>query len=37
MITMAKEDVLARVDADLRRGHVHPAMQRLATLAAWAG
>jgi hypothetical protein len=34
MIAMAKEDVLARVDADIRRGHVHPAMQRLASLAA---
>ena len=29
---MAKEQVLARVEADLRRGHVHPAMQRLASL-----
>ncbi|GGO18905.1 DUF6584 family protein [Micromonospora parathelypteridis] len=29
---MAKEHVLAKVDADLRRGHVHPAMQRLASL-----
>ncbi|MEU8217772.1 DUF6584 family protein [Micromonospora taraxaci] len=31
---MAKEHVLAKVDADLRRGHVHPAMQRLASLTA---
>ncbi|MGC4750395.1 DUF6584 family protein [Micromonospora sp. DT201] len=29
---MAKEHVLAKVEADLRRGHVHPAMQRLASL-----
>ncbi|WP_410809418.1 DUF6584 family protein [Micromonospora sp. 067-2] len=29
---MAKDHVLARVEADLRRGHVHPAMQRLASL-----
>ncbi|WP_327031318.1 DUF6584 family protein [Micromonospora ureilytica] len=29
---MAKEHVLARVAADLRRGHIHPAMQRLASL-----
>jgi hypothetical protein len=34
MITVAKEDVLARVDSDLRRGHVQPAMQRLASLTA---
>ncbi|MFI7595820.1 DUF6584 family protein [Micromonospora sp. NPDC049359] len=31
---MAKEQVLARVAADLERGHVHPAMQRLASLTA---
>ncbi|MEU8165427.1 DUF6584 family protein [Micromonospora sp. NPDC049004] len=31
---MAREHVLARVEADLRRGHVHPAMQRLASLTA---
>ncbi|MEH1167363.1 DUF6584 family protein [Micromonospora sp. CPCC 205539] len=31
---MAKERVLAKVEADLRRGHVHPAMQRLASLTA---
>jgi hypothetical protein len=31
---MAKEQVLAKVAADLRRGHVHPAMQRLASLTA---
>ncbi|TQJ22400.1 hypothetical protein FBZ33_2653 [Micromonospora sp. A202] len=29
---MAREHVLAKVEADLRRGHVHPAMQRLASL-----
>ncbi|MET7707455.1 DUF6584 family protein [Micromonospora sp. NPDC005413] len=29
---MAKEHVLAKVEADLRRGHIHPAMQRLASL-----
>ncbi|WP_433651100.1 DUF6584 family protein [Micromonospora zamorensis] len=29
---MAKDHVLAKVEADLRRGHVHPAMQRLASL-----
>ncbi|WP_406069419.1 DUF6584 family protein [Micromonospora sp. NBC_01638] len=29
---MAKEHVLAKVEADLRRGHVHPAMQRLSSL-----
>ncbi len=34
MIIMAKDDVLARVDGDLSRGHTHPAMQRLATLVA---
>ncbi|GIF63619.1 hypothetical protein Ais01nite_16540 [Asanoa ishikariensis] len=31
---MAKEDVLAKVEADLRRGHSHPAMQRLSSLTA---
>ncbi|MFF4879934.1 MULTISPECIES: DUF6584 family protein [unclassified Micromonospora] len=31
---MAKDHVLAKVEADLRRGHVHPAMQRLASLTA---
>ncbi|WP_435206907.1 DUF6584 family protein [Micromonospora sp. bgisy143] len=31
---MAKEQVLAKVAADLERGHVHPAMQRLASLTA---
>ncbi|TCB90076.1 hypothetical protein E0H26_27730 [Micromonospora zingiberis] len=31
---MAKEQVLAKVAADLRRGHYHPAMQRLASLTA---
>ncbi|MCO1594228.1 hypothetical protein M8C17_03540 [Micromonospora sp. RHAY321] len=31
---MAKDHVLAKVDLDLRRGHVHPAMQRLASLTA---
>ncbi|MDG4839052.1 hypothetical protein O7631_21250 [Micromonospora sp. WMMD967] len=31
---MSKEHVLAKVEADLRRGHVHPAMQRLASLTA---
>ncbi|WP_326561610.1 DUF6584 family protein [Micromonospora sp. NBC_01796] len=31
---MAKEQVLAKVEADLRRGHSHPAMQRLASLTA---
>ena len=31
---MSKDDVLARVDADLARGLVHPAMQRLASLTA---
>ncbi|BCJ75845.1 hypothetical protein CS0771_53890 [Catellatospora sp. IY07-71] len=31
---MAKQQVLAKVEADLRRGHVHPAMQRLASLTA---
>ncbi|GAA1811375.1 hypothetical protein GCM10009835_33610 [Planosporangium flavigriseum] len=34
MIIMAKDDVLGRVDADLGRGHTHPAMQRLASLTA---
>jgi hypothetical protein len=34
MIAMPKGDVLARVDADLARGLVHPAMQRLASLTA---
>ncbi|MET7963969.1 DUF6584 family protein [Micromonospora zamorensis] len=29
---MTSEHVLAKVEADLRRGHVHPAMQRLASL-----
>ncbi|MET8552090.1 DUF6584 family protein [Micromonospora zamorensis] len=29
---MTREHVLAKVEADLRRGHVHPAMQRLASL-----
>ncbi|MFG1650258.1 DUF6584 family protein [Micromonospora sp. NPDC049275] len=29
---MAREHVLAKVEDDLRRGHVHPAMQRLASL-----
>jgi hypothetical protein len=32
MIDMAKDDVLARVDGDLSRGHTHLAMQRLASL-----
>ncbi|GAA2392133.1 DUF6584 family protein [Dactylosporangium salmoneum] len=31
---MAKSDVLARVAADLARGHTHTALQRLATLTA---
>ncbi|GAA4699022.1 DUF6584 family protein [Phytohabitans rumicis] len=31
---MALRDVLARVDRDLELGHVHPAMQRLASLVA---
>ncbi|MGC4771676.1 DUF6584 family protein [Micromonospora sp. DT44] len=31
---MAKKQVLAKVAADLERGHVHPAMQRLASLTA---
>jgi hypothetical protein len=31
---VAKRDVLARVERDLRLGHVHPALQRLASLAA---
>ncbi len=34
MIGMAKDQVLAKVAADLRRGHYHPAMQRLASLTA---
>jgi hypothetical protein len=34
MLVMSKGDVLARVDADLARGFVHPAMQRLASLTA---
>jgi hypothetical protein len=34
MIAMAKDQVLAKVAADLRRGHYHPAMQRLASLTA---
>ena len=32
MAGMSKDRVLAKVEADLRRGHVHPAMQRLASL-----
>lgn len=32
MSAMARERVLAKVEADLRRGHVHPAMQRLTSL-----
>lgn len=31
---MAKIDILAKVDADLARGHTHPATQRLASLLA---
>ncbi|GAA1874522.1 DUF6584 family protein [Asanoa iriomotensis] len=31
---MAKDEVLARVSADLQRGHYHPALQRLASLTA---
>ncbi|HZM79581.1 MAG TPA: DUF6584 family protein [Candidatus Limnocylindrales bacterium] len=31
---MAKQDVLARVEQDLERGHTHLALQRLAALAA---
>lgn len=34
MAGVAKEQVLARIAADLRRGHYHPAMQRLASLTA---
>jgi hypothetical protein len=34
MLTVAIRDVLARVDRDLEFGHVHPAMQRLASLVA---
>lgn len=34
MFAMAKGDVLARVDAEIARGLVHPAMQRLASLTA---
>ncbi|GIJ46164.1 hypothetical protein Val02_30500 [Virgisporangium aliadipatigenens] len=34
MIVVAKDRVLAKVEADLRRGHYHPALQRLASLAA---
>jgi hypothetical protein len=34
MIVVAKSDVLARVEADLVRGHTHLAMQRLASLTA---
>ncbi|WP_330467465.1 hypothetical protein [Micromonospora zamorensis] len=34
---MVREHVLAKVEADLRRGHVHPAMQRLASLNAALG
>ena len=32
IIAVAKDRVLAKVDADLLRGHSHPAMQRLASL-----
>ncbi|MEV8515893.1 DUF6584 family protein [Dactylosporangium sp. NPDC051484] len=34
MIAVAKDQVLAKVAADLRRGHTHQAMQRLASLTA---
>jgi hypothetical protein len=34
MVTVAKDDVLARVDADLTNGHTYPALQRLASLSA---
>ena len=34
MADVAKSDVLTRVDRDLELGHVHPAMQRLASLVA---
>lgn len=34
MISMPKSDVLARVNADLDRGHTHLALQRLASLTA---
>ncbi len=34
MAVVAKHDALARVDRDLSLGHVHPAMQRLASLVA---
>jgi hypothetical protein len=34
MFAVAKDQVLARVEVDLWRGHYHPAMQRLASLTA---
>ena len=34
MVTVAKDDVLARVAADLAEGHTYPALRRLASYAA---